>query len=100
MTMMRMASSPVTDKDIMREFVTVAASEAASSIKNKPPSAVLGGDRKHDGGPGAGAAPGAVGEAASEGNVDDARPTGYRYTLIVDSGLAYVVGICLLTCLF
>lgn len=78
-TMMMMASSPVTDKDIMREFVTVAASEAASSIKNKPPSAVLDGDSKHNGVPGASATPGGTGKGAGEGDVDDARPTGYRY---------------------
>lgn len=79
-----MASSPpppVTDKDIMREFVTVAASEAASSVKNKPPSAVLGADSKHSGGRGARETPAAAGTGADEGSADDARPTGYRYLL-------------------
>eukprot|EP00903_Cladosiphon_okamuranus_P007787 g7536.t1 len=81
LTMMMMAStSPVTDKDIMREFVTVAASEAAASVKNKPPSSVLNGDSKQSGAPTARATPAAAaGKEVGEGGVDDARPTGYRY---------------------
>lgn len=76
---MMMASSPsVTDKEIVREFVTVAASEAASSVKNKPPSAILNGDSKLNGAPIASATAGAAGKEVGEGSVDDARPTGYR----------------------
>ncbi|CAN0055442.1 unnamed protein product, partial [Ectocarpus sp. 4 AP-2014] len=48
-TKMANSSPPVTDKDIMREFVSVAASEASSAVKNKPPSAVLGGNKQHNG---------------------------------------------------
>ncbi|CAM9689832.1 unnamed protein product, partial [Scytosiphon promiscuus] len=63
--MMMMASPQVTDKEIMREFVTVAASEAASAVKGKPPSAVLEGGKgktRHNGDAGAGAgAPGGKG---------------------------------------
>lgn len=98
LTMMMMASSsPVTDKDIMREFVTVAASEAASSVKNKPPSAVLNGDSKHNGAAGANATPGAAGKEVGDGTVDEARPTGYRYSA-VDLGLLEVLRCCDLEC--
>ncbi|CAB1109481.1 unnamed protein product [Ectocarpus sp. CCAP 1310/34] len=70
-------SSPVTDKEIMREFVSVAASEASSAVKNKPPSAVLGGNKQHNGD----AARGVTAEAAEGegGGGDKARPTGYMY---------------------
>ncbi|CAM9697286.1 unnamed protein product, partial [Ectocarpus fasciculatus] len=78
----KMANSsppPVTDKEIMREFVSVAASEASSAVKNKPPSAVLGGEKQHNGDA---AGRGMAAEAAAEGEgggVDKARPTGYMY---------------------
>lgn len=74
-TKMANYSPPVTDKDIMREFVSVAASEASSAVKNKPPSAVLAGNKQHNGD----AARGVTAEAAEGegGGGDKARPTGY-----------------------
>ncbi|CBJ32495.1 Predicted unusual protein kinase (ISS) [Ectocarpus siliculosus] len=76
-TKMANSSPPVTDKDIMREFVSVAASEASSAVKNKPPSAVLAGNKQHNGDAGRGV----TAEAAEEegGGGDKARPTGYMY---------------------
>lgn len=78
-----MSSPQVTDKEIMREFVTVAASEAASAVKGKPPSAVLEGGKGKTHHNGAAAGVERVGKAGDEtaavgGDVDDARPTGYR----------------------